>query len=177
MENAILTLIKEQFFITIYLIVLLERLKRQSNRSLFTSWLVNITGTILHEASHFIVAFLLGAKPKTFSLIPKKNIIDGNSYYTLGSVEVRNLNNFNAFPIGMSPFLLIIILYFFNAHFFEYFEDTLYSNILFIFITIILIDSSIPSIVDFKQAFKGYGYAIYLLLLVLLVVFIYKGQL
>lgn len=168
-EDFIQLLLEEYFFVMVYIIVLLERLKRIANRNLFLSWFINLSGTILHELSHFIVALITFGKPTTFSLIPKSTRIVENGLerkiYELGSVSVRNANNFNRFPIGMSPLLLLIPLLYIDNYFFIYFENTLKNTLLYLFIVIVILDSSIPSGQDFKQAFKGYGYIIWLLIL------------
>lgn len=53
-----------------------------SSRS--TSWFIflSLPGTILHELSHWVVAFVLGCKPSFPNIIPKKM----GDYWILGSV-------------------------------------------------------------------------------------------
>jgi hypothetical protein len=164
-ENKLFDLLQGEFYILIYAVVILERLKRMTQRNLLASWIVNLSFTLLHEIAHYVVAFILGAKPNGFSLIPKKTTSGGKTYYQLGSVSVKNSNNFNRFPIAIAPLLLIGLLFYVNQHYYTYFEDNIYSLILYIVIVILLIDNSIPSVADIEIAFSGYGYIVWVSLL------------
>lgn len=62
-----------------------------------------LPGTVLHEASHLSVGWVLGAKPSRFSVMPKQN----GRELTLGSVGFSRLTWWNALPIGIAPLLLI----------------------------------------------------------------------
>lgn len=166
LEHFIHSLLQEYFFIMVYIVVLLERLKQFASRSLLLAWLINLSGTILHELSHFFVALITFGKPTTFSLIPRSTETIENGVkvktYQLGSVSIKNANNFNRFPVGMSPLLLLVALFYIDQYFFVYFENTLLNTLLYLCVVIILLDSSIPSSQDFKQAFKGYGYVLWI---------------
>lgn len=160
-ENDLFYLIQNNVYIFIFVVILIERLKRNASASLIGTWLVNISGTILHELTHFVVALFLNGKPRSFSILPSSNKgSNGKTYYTLGSVQIANPTWYNRFFIGMSPLMLLIALYFFDMYFYEYFENNLYTKFIYIFLVIVLIDSSIPSSVDFKQAFIRNGYLV-----------------
>ena len=60
-------------FILILFVVVLSRLKNKTGSSMFLTALINVPGTFLHETAHFIVGFLLNARPTSFSLFPKKS--------------------------------------------------------------------------------------------------------
>ncbi|GGC69017.1 hypothetical protein [Undibacterium terreum] len=68
-------------------------------------FLFTLAGTISHEAAHFLVGLLTGARPVSFSVIPRRS---GNSW-ELGSVALSNLRWYNAAPAALAPFLIIII--------------------------------------------------------------------
>lgn len=71
----------------------------------FTKGFVLFPTTFIHELSHLVIGFILGASPRRFSVIPKKSGDD----YILGHVEFSRLNNFNAPLIAFSPLLGIFI--------------------------------------------------------------------
>lgn len=164
-ENLIFELMQTKIYVFIFVVLLIERIKRKGNKSLFSAWIINVSGVILHELSHFVVALLLNGKPNSFSIIPKKETIKGKTYFNLGKVGVSNLKWYNRFFIGMSPLFLLFALYFIDIYFFTFFEDNLYTNFLYIFLIIIILDSSIPSVVDFKEAFSGLGYVFSILII------------
>jgi len=140
-----------------------------AQKNLFLLYLFFLPATILHELAHLLVGIVTFAMPTKFSLIPKKDV-DG---YKLGSVDLKNINFFNAFPIGIAPLLLLVILYFLDKNNFQlYYESVSYLyekfNILndykdifdlvffclLVYLNYILVYSSIPSIQDFKVVFS-----------------------
>jgi len=65
--------------------------------------LLSMPGTILHEAAHFVVGLLLGARPRSFDVLPERS----KTGWTLGSVELTRTNLFNAAPACLAPLLLL----------------------------------------------------------------------
>jgi hypothetical protein len=65
--------------------------------------LVVLPGTILHELTHLITGFLLGAHPAKFSIVPRRK--DGG--LVLGHVQFARLRWWNAAPVCMAPLLLL----------------------------------------------------------------------
>ncbi len=63
--------------------------------------LVALPGTLMHELSHLLLAFVLGAQPTFPSIIPKR---DGNSW-RLGSVTCSP-NFLTTIPIALAPLAL-----------------------------------------------------------------------
>lgn len=66
---------------------------------------ISLIGTSLHEAAHYLCGFLLGAKPVSVSLFPKR---DGDRWI-LGSVGFTNLNIWNSAFVAFAPLLLLVI--------------------------------------------------------------------
>jgi hypothetical protein len=65
--------------------------------------LLSVVGTSLHEATHWIVGFLLRAKPVSVNLFPRR---DGKNW-VLGSVGFTGLNIFNSAFVAFAPLLLL----------------------------------------------------------------------
>ncbi|MCB9143066.1 MAG: hypothetical protein H6646_12430 [Anaerolineales bacterium] len=64
-------------------------------------WLVLLPGILLHEASHWITARLLGLKTGKFRFTPSTS----KGQIVLGSVEVQRSNAFKDSLVGLAPFL------------------------------------------------------------------------
>lgn len=65
--------------------------------------LVSWPGTTAHELAHGLVGLFLGAKPCSFSLLPKDM---GNGQWQLGAVGFSNLRWWNAPWTALAPMLL-----------------------------------------------------------------------
>ncbi|MCK9549473.1 hypothetical protein [Aquamicrobium sp.] len=126
-----------------------------------------LPGTFIHELTHLIVALLLGAKIKSFTIIPRVKFIDRNHYTVVyGSVEFSpKISAFN-FLIGMAPLLMLIPIYLIleHLHFFQYngtywelyFDELLaFSNWFYISILLELLSGCLPSTQDIKMSFEG----------------------
>lgn len=74
-------------------------------------WLVAWPGTVLHEASHWISAWLLQGQPSQFNVWPDWTALWGNqnkpagAAYSLGSVQLTP-NWYNSASIALAPLLL-----------------------------------------------------------------------
>lgn len=64
---------------------------------------ISLPGTFMHELLHGLVGFLLFAKPRSFSIFPKRQ---GNTWM-LGSVGFTNLNIWNSAPVAFAPLVMI----------------------------------------------------------------------
>jgi hypothetical protein len=85
------------------LLLLFRRLKR-----LFLPFsLAVLPGTFCHELCHLCMGGLLNGKPSHFTVLPKR---EGRGY-ALGSVAFANVRWYNAFFLGMAPFLLLPAAY------------------------------------------------------------------
>ncbi|MES2072076.1 MAG: hypothetical protein V4488_17090 [Pseudomonadota bacterium] len=68
-------------------------------------FLFTLAGTICHELAHFCMGLLTGARPQSFSIIPRRV---GNRW-ELGSVVLGNVRWYNAAPAALAPILIIAI--------------------------------------------------------------------
>lgn len=80
---------------------------RYSSGSGYFLALVSLPGTIVHEAMHWLVGKLLGARPESVSLFPRR---EGNGW-VLGSVGFARLNIFNAAFVAFAPLLMLPLAY------------------------------------------------------------------
>jgi hypothetical protein len=119
--------------------------------STFFLWLFFLPATILHELLHFTVGLILFAKPKGFSLIPKKE----NGGYTLGQVTFSNLNFINTIPTALAPIIMFGILFYIDNYFFMFVDKNIFYLILLVYINNTAMYSAIPSSQDFKVAFSN----------------------
>lgn len=68
---------------------------------------LRFTGVFVHELLHFIVGFVVQAKPTSFTLVPRQ---DGTRI-VLGSVGFIGLTWVNAWLTGLAPLLAMPIVY------------------------------------------------------------------
>lgn len=77
-------------------------------RARVSGWLtalLSFVGTIGHEISHAAVGWVLGARPVSFSIVPKRV----GDRWVLGSVGFANLNLWNSGPVSFAPLLLLVV--------------------------------------------------------------------
>jgi hypothetical protein len=67
---------------------------------------LNISGTLVHELSHLIAGLLLGAKPTSMNIWPRKTA----SGYIMGHVAFANIRWWNAAPVALAPLLIAPLL-------------------------------------------------------------------
>ena len=155
-------LINNRFWM-ILLVVFLVRLKYSTYSSMWMSALVNIPGTFLHELMHFLVGGMLNAQPCNFTVIPRRNI-EGD--YVMGSVGFRNIQFYNAVPAAMAPLLLLPIAFYLNRFWLPSLEPSTTNYVLYILLQTIIIENAIPSGQDFRVASKYFsGVVLYICLL------------
>ncbi len=71
--------------------------------------LLSLPSTVLHEFSHFIVALLLGGKPRGLSIIPRKQSLpDSRCRWILGSVTFYP-TTISAAPTALAPLLYALV--------------------------------------------------------------------
>ena len=64
--------------------------------------LFGLVGTTGHEALHLLIGLMLGARPTSFSILPRRQ---GDSW-VLGSVGFTHLTIWNSAPVAYAPLLL-----------------------------------------------------------------------
>ncbi len=144
---------EDVLFYSIALAAMIGKMKESSKKNLFSAWIMYFMGTLFHELSHFIVSFLTFGKPFWFSVIPSSSTDKktGSKMITLGHVKSKNIKWWNVFFISMSPLLLLPLSFWVYNYFFNYFEESLWTVVLYIFSIVSLLFSSVPSGVDFKN--------------------------
>jgi hypothetical protein len=158
LENIIYIVIQDNLlYFTILISAIFGKLKESSKRSIFSAWIVALLGVFFHEVAHLLVSLLTFGKPSKFSIFPSKSVNkqNGKISYTLGYVISCNIRWYNVFVVSMAPLLLLPLSFFIYKFFFIYIDENLYSYILYIFIIISLLFSSIPSNTDFANVFKS----------------------
>jgi hypothetical protein len=68
-------------------------------------FLFTLAGTIAHELAHFIAGLLTGARPATFTVIPRR-VGQG---WELGSVRLTRVRWYNAAPAALAPFSVVLL--------------------------------------------------------------------
>lgn len=80
-------------------------LMRSLRHSGYSLALLSLAATWLHEMMHLIYGLVLGAKPVSFSLWPKR--VEGG--WVLGSVGFTRLTIWNAAFVAFAPLTLVVI--------------------------------------------------------------------
>ena len=68
-------------------------------------FLFRVAGTVCHESAHFIVGLLTGARPQSFTIVPRRA---GNNWQ-LGAVTFTNIAWYNAAPAALAPILILAV--------------------------------------------------------------------
>ena len=150
--------------ILLVITILIMHLRYTASGSRFGVILFDLPGTILHELSHYIIAFIIGCRPRGFTVIPRK--VDNG--WILGEVRVTRGTGLHLIIVAFAPLLLIPLAFWVDYHFFIWFDYT-YTNIfLYFYILINIIVSSIPSTVDFRVAIGGFWYIVKFILSIII---------
>ena len=132
--------------------ILIMHLRYTASNSRLGIILFDLPGTILHELSHYIIAFIIGCRPTGFTVIPRR-VANG---WMIGEVKITKGRGLHLIIVAFAPLLLIPLAFWVDYHFFYYFSYT-YTNIfLYFYILINILVSAIPSTVDFKVALGGF---------------------
>lgn len=84
----------------ILLLLILLWLRRVPWLFAFAIW----PGTVAHELLHFFAGLLMGAKPVSLSVLPRRSPDGG---WVLGSVMFARLRWWNSVPVGLAPLALV----------------------------------------------------------------------
>lgn len=123
--------------------------------------LTALPGTVAHELAHFVVAFVLGARPAFPSLLPVRT----QRGWRLGSVAFR-VGHARALPIAMAPLVLAPLALWWAAVMLHPALPPLY--FLHVWIVAALFSASLPSTTDFKLALPALGVLALLALIALI---------
>ncbi len=148
---------QKPFGFTCLVVIVYAMVQKANHHSLFGSWIANLFGVFFHELVHALIGAFLYAKPNRFIIIPHSVSINNQPYYNLGRVEFENLRWFNAFPTSLAPLLLLPLAYYLEANYWNmpFVKHELSWLFLYVYLQIVLIINSIPSIIDFENAFKN----------------------
>jgi hypothetical protein len=95
-------------FIHIAIIGIMYCLLRVTRRSISLHAIVWWPSTCAHELCHFLVGFLLAAKPVGFTVFPKRGF--AQDQWILGQVSFSRLRWWNKLPVSLAPLLLLPIV-------------------------------------------------------------------
>jgi hypothetical protein len=123
--------------------------------------LIALPGTLAHELAHFIVAFVLGARPSFPSLVPVRT----EHGWRLGSVAFR-VGYARAMPIALAPLLLAPLALWWAVSLLHPASWPLYG--LHVWIVAALLTASAPSATDFKLALPALCVLLVIAVIVLL---------
>lgn len=148
----------------VVLTLLISRFLRVGKSNFYLAAVQNLLGTFLHELAHLLVGFLLGSKPTSFSLWPKKE----KDFYIFGSVSHSHLTWYNAIPTALAPFTLLLLLLWANDFLLRMICDWK-GTIIYVFCVSIIVNNSIPSRTDFQIAlrdWRGIAFYVFIFLIV-----------
>lgn len=97
---------------SVYLTLIWLAILRAGRDSLWKLALLSLPGTLLHELMHFIIGWILGAKPVSLDLSPHR---DGDRWI-LGAVSFARINILNAAPTAFAPLLMLPIAWWLFQH-------------------------------------------------------------
>jgi hypothetical protein len=112
--------------------------------------LIALPGTFAHELAHFVVAWVLGARPTYPSLVPVRTARG----WRLGSVTFR-VGYLRAMPIALAPLILAPLALWWAAALLHPASWPLYG--LHVWVVAALLTASLPSVTDLKLALPALG--------------------
>src|SRR5271154_2375454 len=95
------------FIPSVLLVLVCYGLLRAARASMWRIALLSLPGTAAHEGAHFLVGWLLRARPLRFSVWPKA---DGRGW-RLGSVSFAHINLLNGAWVALAPLLLLPLVW------------------------------------------------------------------
>lgn len=73
-------------------------------------FLFTAAGTLCHELAHFLVGLVVGARPVSLTIIPRKAGGGGRQvHWQLGAVAFSRLRWYNAAPAALAPLLIVVL--------------------------------------------------------------------
>jgi hypothetical protein len=110
---------------------------------------VSICRALARQFVHALVGWLVGARPTSFSIIPKRQ----KNGWLLGSVGFRNLNIWNAAPAAFAPLLLAWVGWLVFAHWMQpaFHGHQYLSWLLAGYVAAVALFSCVPSSIDIRM--------------------------
>lgn len=133
----------------------IQRRARSSGILAMALW--NLTGVILHELAHLLAGLLFGARPVSFSLLPRRT---GQSW-RLGSVSFGRLTAVNAVPVALAPLGLAGLAYVVARHWYTWCRPSLVSTLGLYAALYLLGYNALPSRQDLRVACNWRSLALY----------------
>jgi len=193
-EYSIYLLIIGVLFIKSYI-------KKIVYKTFYIGAIITFVGVLLHELSHLITGILLGAKPRSMSLIPKKVYKEdrevqenpnnkelakkvakmkdyekeflGVSYGSVG-FQKNTINFINALPIAIAPLSMFILVYYIYIYFFNFVQQGLVTEFLLMLIIALISWNATPSSTDINIIKKNKGTIFFWAILIIVGVYIYN---
>jgi hypothetical protein len=88
--------------LSLQLQLLFQLVTHSSDLSMILLFLLLLPGIVLHEAAHWVTAYVLGLKPSKFRVWPKKQ----RQHIGLGSVSVQSGQVWQDSLVGMAPLIM-----------------------------------------------------------------------
>lgn len=163
------------FLITLFLTFLTARRVQNSFYNLFytflknqrfasyMTWILFLPGVFIHEASHYILALLLGVRTGKFVLLPQ--IVENR--IILGHVEIGKTDFLRRFLVGIAPLLVGLFLLYLLFQYGPKLDDssTIVQFLLFAFLTFEIVNTMFLSKEDVKGSWKVFVPLIFFLAL------------
>jgi hypothetical protein len=111
-DYLLATVSQRGFWPSAVLVVVFYIFLRAARRSMWRIALLALPGTIAHELTHLVVGLILQAKPRAFSVWPRRS---GNGW-TLGSVAFGNISLLNGAFVTLAPLLLLPVAWLCLVH-------------------------------------------------------------
>jgi hypothetical protein len=124
-------------------------IRRSKESDIF--WLLSWPGTVVHELLHYVIGFVLFARPTKISVWPEDRETSGQ---TMGYVNFANIQWYNAMPTGLAPLLGVFVVLFIAGLVPVGFS---LSGIFWIWVMASVLSQVWPSQQDWKVAFSSIG--------------------
>ena len=77
------------------------------SRHMYLFSFLTLSGTLVHEGLHLVCGMLLGARPTSMNVWPRKT----PSGYMMGHVAFSNVHWWNAAPVALAPMLIAPLIF------------------------------------------------------------------
>ena len=130
-------------------LILAYVIRRSKESDIF--WILSWPGTVVHEILHYVIGFVLFARPTKISVWPEERDSGGQ---TMGYVNFANIQWYNAMPTGLAPFLGVFVVLFIAGSVSKEFS---LMNVFWVWVMSSILRQVWPSQQDWKVAFSSIG--------------------